>query len=314
MAIDTTYAVFVILTINMIAYDLIGHTPLVLLESYSDNNVQIYAKLEQFNPGGSVKDRLGKYLIETALHEGRLNLGDTIVEATAGNTGIGLAIAANRFNINCKIFAPDGFSEEKIAIMRALGADISRTPKAEGMLGAQYQARQYAAATGAVYMNQFESQDNPAAYKNTLGQEITHSLPQIDYFVAGIGSGGTFTGVASHLKPFNVKNILVEPEGSILNGGESHPHDIEGIGSEKWPVFLKRNLVDDIITVSDADGFNNVRQLAQREGLLAGSSSGAALQGALEIKQQLDKGVIVTIFPDGSDRYMSKQIFNYKGV
>ena len=165
------------------------------------------------------------------------------------------------------------------------------------MLGAQYQARQYAAATGAVYMNQFESQDNPAAYKNTLGQEITHSLPQIDYFVAGIGSGGTFTGVASHLKPLNVKNILVEPEGSILNGGESHPHDIEGIGSEKWPVFLKRNLVDDIITVSDVDG-----------------SSGAALQGALEIKQQLDKGVIVTIFPDGSDRYMSKQIFNYKGV
>ena len=293
MAIDTTYAVFVILTINMIAYDLIGHTPLVLLESYSDNNVQIYAKLEQFNPGGSVKDRLGKYLIETALHEGRLNLGDAIVEATAGNTGIGLAIAANRFNI---------------------GADISRTPKAEGMLGAQYQARQYAAATGAVYMNQFESQDNPAAYKNTLGQEITHSLPQIDYFVAGIGSGGTFTGVASHLKPLNVKNILVEPEGSILNGGESHPHDIEGIGSEKWPVFLERNLVDDIITVSDVDGFNNVRQLAQREGLLVGSSSGAALQGALEIKQQLDKGVIVTIFPDGSDRYMSKQIFNYKGV
>lgn len=299
--------------INMIAFDLIGQTPLVLLESFSDENVQIYAKLEQFNPGGSVKDRLGKYLVETAIKEGRVSSGDTIVEATAGNTGIGLAIAANRYHLNCVIFAPEGFSEEKISIMRALGADIKRTPKAQGMIGAQTEARRYARDFGAVYMNQFETEHNPAAYTHTLGKQLTDALPNIDYFVAGVGSGGTFTGVAQHLKQYNVKNVIVEPEGSILNGGEAHAHDIEGIGSEKWPIFLERSLVDHIITVSDNDGFENVKCLAQQEGLLVGSSSGAALQGALDIKNKIDKGVIVTIFPDGSDRYMSKKIFDYKG-
>lgn len=299
--------------INMIAFDLIGQTPLVLLESFSDENVQIYAKLEQFNPGGSVKDRLGKYLVETAIKEGRVSSGDTIVEATAGNTGIGLAIAANRYHLNCVIFAPEGFSEEKISIMRALGADIKRTPKAQGMIGAQTEARRYARDFGAVYMNQFETKHNPAAYTHTLGKQLTDALPNIDYFVAGVGSGGTFTGVAQHLKQYNVKNVIVEPEGSILNGGEAHAHDIEGIGSEKWPIFLERSLVDHIITVSDNDGFENVKRLAQQEGLLVGSSSGAALQGALDIKNKIDKGVIVTIFPDGSDRYMSKKIFDYKG-
>ncbi|MGV3094696.1 MULTISPECIES: PLP-dependent cysteine synthase family protein [Staphylococcus] len=297
----------------MIAFDLIGQTPLVLLESFSDENVQIYAKLEQFNPGGSVKDRLGKYLVETAIKEGRVSSGDTIVEATAGNTGIGLAIAANRYHLNCVIFAPEGFSEEKISIMRALGADIKRTPKAQGMIGAQTEARRYARDFGAVYMNQFETEHNPAAYTHTLGKQLTDVLPNIDYFVAGVGSGGTFTGVAQHLKQYNVKNVIVEPEGSILNGGEAHAHDIEGIGSEKWPIFLERSLVDHIITVSDNDGFENVKRLAQQEGLLVGSSSGAALQGALDIKNKIDKGVIVTIFPDGSDRYMSKKIFDYKG-
>lgn len=299
--------------INMIAFDLIGQTPLVLLESFSDENVQIYAKLEQFNPGGSVKDRLGKYLVETAIKEGRVSSGDTIVEATAGNTGIGLAIAANRYHLNCVIFAPEGFSEEKISIMRALGADIKRTPKAQGMIGAQTEARCYARDFEAVYMNQFETEHNPAAYTHTLGKQLTDALPNIDYFVAGVGSGGTFTGVAQHLKQYNVKNVIVEPEGSILNGGEAHAHDIEGIGSEKWPIFLERSLVDHIITVSDNDGFENVKRLAQQEGLLVGSSSGAALQGALDIKNKIDKGVIVTIFPDGSDRYMSKKIFDYKG-
>ena len=269
--------------------------------------------MEQFNPGGSVKDRLGKYLVETAIKEGRLHEGDTIVEATAGNTGIGLAIAANRYNLTCVIFAPEGFSEEKISIMRALGADIKRTPRKNGMIGAQQEARAYAEDAGAVYMNQFETEHNPAAYTHTLGKQLTDALPHIDYFVAGAGSGGTFTGVAQHMRHFDVKNVIVEPEGSVLNGGEAHAHDIEGIGSEKWPIFLDKSLVDNIITVSDKDGFENVKLLAKQEGLLVGSSSGAALQGALEIKNQIDKGVIVTIFPDGSDRYMSKKIFEYKG-
>lgn len=298
--------------LTMITFDLIGHTPLVLLKSFSDENVQIYAKLEQFNPGGSVKDRLGKYLIEQAVEEHGLKSGDTIVEASAGNTGIGLAIAANHFDLKTVIFAPEGFSEEKISIMKALGAVVKRTPKDGGMKEAQRVARAYAKSNGALYMNQFESEHNPRAYEDTLAKEITDELPEVDYFVAGVGSGGTFTGVARHMSTLNVENVIVEPEGSILNGGPQHPHDIEGIGSEQWPQFLPKSLVSDIITVSGADGFNNVAQIAKKEGLLVGSSSGAALQGALEIKKHLNKGVIVTIFPDGSDRYMSKQIFNYK--
>lgn len=241
-----------------------------------------------------------------------LKKGDTIVEATAGNTGIGLAIASNRHKVKCIIFAPEGFAEEKISIMKALGADVRRTPKAEGMTGAQQEALAYATRYGYLYMNQFETKDNPGAYTQTLAKQLTDELSHIDYFVAGVGSGGTFTGVAQHLKTYDVKNYIVEPEGSVLNGGVSHPHATEGIGSEKWPSFLEKELVDGIFTVADKDAFNNVKLVANKEGLLVGSSSGAALQGALELKKSIQNGVIVTIFPDGSDRYMSKQIFNYK--
>ncbi|WP_427706168.1 PLP-dependent cysteine synthase family protein [Staphylococcus sp. Mo2-6] len=296
----------------MIAYDLIGNTPMVLLKSFSNEDVQIYAKLEQFNPGGSIKDRLGKYLIEKALENNLIQKGGTVVEASAGNTGIGVAIAANHHNINAVIFAPEGFAEEKISIIKALGAEVRRTEKALGMQGAQEAAKQFELQTGALYLNQFESANNPKAYLETLGKEITGKLPEVDYFVAGIGSGGTFTGVAEHLTSFNVENVIVEPEGSILSGGAQHAHDIEGIGSEKWPQFLPESLVSDIVKVSDKDAFENVALLAKREGLLVGSSSGAVLQGALEVKKHINSGIIVTIFPDGSDRYMSQKIFNYK--
>lgn len=296
----------------MITYDLIGNTPLVLLEHFSDEKVKIYAKLEQWNPGGSVKDRLGKYLVEMAIKDGRVREGQTIVEATAGNTGIGLAIAANRHHLKCKIFAPYGFSEEKINIMIALGADVSRTSQSEGMLGAQKAARAYAEKYNAVYMNQFESFHNPDTYFHTLGPELISELHHIDYFVAGIGSGGTFTGTASYLKQYQVQCYAVEPEGSVLNGGPAHAHDTEGIGSEKWPTFLDSTLVDGIFTIKDRDAFRNVKSLAMNEGLLVGSSSGAALQGALNLKAQLTEGTIVVVFPDGSDRYMSKQIFEYE--
>ncbi|RIP37126.1 cysteine synthase family protein [Staphylococcus gallinarum] len=296
----------------MIGYDLIGNTPLVLLETFSDKHVQIYAKLEQYNPGGSVKDRLGKFLVEHALEHGLVREGDTIVDASAGNTGIGLAIAANHFNLHCVIYTPEGFSEEKISIMRALGVQVERTPIEDGMQGAREAARCFAADSNAFYINQFETDLNPQAYAQTLGQEITSALSDIDYFVGGVGSGGTFTGVAQYLSQFNVGSVVVEPEGSILSSGEMHEHDIEGIGVEAWPKFLEKGLIADIIKVSDIDAFRNVKQLALQEGLLVGSSSGAALQGALEVKKHINKGVIVTIFPDGSDRYMSKQIFEYE--
>lgn len=206
-------------------FDLIGRTPLVQLEHYSTDRVQIFAKLEMHNPGGSVKDRLAKYLIERAMEDGRLHPGDQIVEATAGNTGIGLAIVANHYDIKCIIFAPEGFSEEKISIMRALGAEIHRTPQAEGMLGARQWAESYADETGAFYTNQFETRNNPAAYRDTLAVELIEALPDLDYFVAGAGSGGTFAGVAEALQPHDVKSIVVEPPGSILSGQEKGRHE-----------------------------------------------------------------------------------------
>ena len=297
---------------EMIGFDLIGNTPLVLLKSFSNKDVQIYAKLEQFNPGGSIKDRLGKYLIEIALKDNIIHEGDTVVEASAGNTGIGVALAANHYGLNSVIFAPLGFAEEKVAIIKALGAKVIRTERSLGMEGAKVAARDFEAQTGAFYLNQFESKHNPEAYKDTIAQEITNKLDDIDYFVGGVGSCGTFTGIAAYLAQFNIESVIVEPEGSILSGGQAHAHDIEGIGSEQWPSFLPEALVADIIKVSDEEAFKNVKLIAQQEGLLVGSSSGAALQGALDIKKHINKGVIVTVFPDGSDRYMSKQILNYK--
>ncbi|MCD8836410.1 cysteine synthase family protein [Mammaliicoccus sciuri] len=297
----------------MKAFDLIGNTPLVLLEHYSTDNVKIFAKLESYNLGGSVKDRLGKHLIEHALAEGNIRSGDTIVEATAGNTGIGLAIVANHYNMNCVIFAPEGFSEEKMNIMKALGAEVRRTPRSEGMLGARQQAQTYSEEYGAYYINQFENDENPQAYVHTLATEILEQCPDITHLIAGAGSGGTFTGIASVMKEHQVRNIIVEPEGSILAGGEAHAHDTEGIGVEKWPPFLKRDLIDDIKVISDQDAFTNVSGLALNEGILAGSSSGAALQAAIDVSKQIEQGHIVVIFPDGSDRYMSKNIFNYGG-
>ncbi|WP_281198866.1 PLP-dependent cysteine synthase family protein [Staphylococcus schleiferi] len=294
-------------------FDLIGHTPLVQLEHYSNDDVQIYAKLEMYNPGGSVKDRLGKYLIEHAIEEGRIQAGDTVVEATAGNTGIGLAIVANQYQIQCVIFAPEGFAEEKIDIMRALGARIYRTPKDEGMLGARQAAENFAKRTGAYYTNQFETSDNPGAYRETLAVEIIEAIPNLDYFVAGAGSGGTFSGVAEALQPYDVKSVVVEPKGSILSGQEKGSHDTEGIGVEVWPQFLKKEWIDAVEVVSDEVAFEHVKQLAKYEGILAGSSSGAALEGALQVAQRIQKGKIVVIFPDGSDRYMSKKIFQYGG-
>lgn len=203
----------------MKAFDLIGNTPLVLLEHYSTDNVKIFAKLESYNLGGSIKDRLGKHLIEHALAEGIICSGDTIVEATAGNTGIGLAIVANHYNINCVIFAPEGFSEEKMNIMKALGAEVRRTPRSGGMLSARQQAQSYSEENGAYYINQFENEENPQAYTSTLATEILEQCPDITHLIAGAGSGGTFTGMASVMKEHQVRNIIVEPEGSILAGG-----------------------------------------------------------------------------------------------
>lgn len=292
-------------------FDLIGHTPLVELTQFPlKEGVRLFAKLEMHNLGGSVKDRLGLNIVEQAMKRGDLSAGE-IVEATAGNTGIGLALACQKYGLKLRVFVPEKFSVEKQEIMRALGAEVVHTDSSLGMMGAREAAEAYAEQTGAYYARQFETYDNPASYEG-LANELIDEVGHIDMIVAGAGSAGTFTGLAERLKPTGARTVIVEPEGSILNGGPSGSHRTEGIGVEQWPDFLKRDLIDAIETISDEDAFNNVKELAKREGLLVGSSSGAALQAALNQMEHVD-GNIVVIFPDASDRYISKHIFKAEG-
>lgn len=288
--------------------DLIGDTPIVELTAFElPDNVRLFAKLEMYNLGGSVKDRLGRNIIEQALRRGDITTGE-VVEATAGNTGIGLALSCQTHGLKLRVYVPEKFSIEKQDIMRALGAELIHTPTADGMLGAREAARAYADETGAYYTNQFETLDNPASY-DKLTNEITDAVGSVAMIVAGAGSGGTFTGLAERLKPTGTRTVIVEPEGSILNGGESGAHRTEGIGVEVWPAFLKPESIDAIETISDDAAFDAVKQLAQQEGLLVGSSSGAALIAALNQAHHVT-GNIVVIFPDASDRYLSQHIFD----
>ncbi|WP_420907996.1 PLP-dependent cysteine synthase family protein [Macrococcus armenti] len=290
--------------------DLIGNTPLVELKNFPLNNGnRLFTKLEFYNLGGSVKDRLGMNIIEQALLRGEIKT-NTVVEATAGNTGIGLALACQKYNLKLRVYVPEKFSVEKQSIMRALGAEIINTPTEHGMLYAREQALNFAQETGAFYTNQFEAFDNPASY-NALADEIKRDVGQVDVIVAGAGSGGTFTGLAQHFK--ESYRVIVEPEGSILNGGAAGSHRTEGIGVEKWPPFLEKDLINKIETISDIDAFTRVTELAQKESLLIGSSSGAALHAALKVQESMTNSNIVVIFPDAAERYLSKQIFNIKG-
>ncbi len=296
-------------------YQTIGDTPLLKLNIDAPNKVKIYAKLEMFNPGGSVKDRLGVNLIESGLKDGKIKEGTTIIEPTAGNTGIGVALAAQQYHLPVKLVVPERFSQEKQILMRALGAEIIHTPAEDGIKGAIAKAKEIAAEIDNSFVPlQFENPANPEAYYKTLGPEILKDLPdqKIDAFVAGSGSGGTFVGVTQALqdKYPKLKAVTVEPEGSILNGGEEHPHRTEGIGVEFIPPFFKSITVDEVKTISDDDAFSYVKWLAENEGVFAGSSSGAALAAALQVAAELpENSTIVTIFPDSSERYLSKNIY-----
>ncbi|MDC2863304.1 MULTISPECIES: O-acetylserine dependent cystathionine beta-synthase [unclassified Bacillus (in: firmicutes)] len=298
-------------------HDLIGHTPLVEITRFLlPEGVRIFAKLEFFNPGGSVKDRLGRELIEDALAKGLVKPGGTIIEPTAGNTGIGLALAALEHDLQVIVCVPKKFSIEKQELMKALGATIVHTPTSQGMTGAIAKAEELLKEIPNSYSPcQFANEANPRAYYKTLGPELWEALDgHIDIFVAGAGTGGTFMGTASYLKEQNqqIKTVIVEPEGSILNGGEAGSHETEGIGLEFIPPFLIPTYFDAIHTISDRDAFSLVKQLAQKEGLLVGSSSGAALHASLLEAEKAKPGTnIVTIFPDSSERYLSKNI--YKG-
>ncbi|GIN84823.1 cysteine synthase [Heyndrickxia sporothermodurans] len=296
--------------------ELIGHTPLIEITSYSlPQGVRLFAKLEYFNPGGSVKDRLGQYLLKRAFAEGKLSKGGTIIEPTAGNTGVGLALAAIKYGVKAIFVTPEKFSLEKQTLMKALGASVVNTPTEEGMQGAIDKTNQLLVEIpNSFYPGQFQNFANPDTYYESLGPEIYDALDgKIDIFVAGAGSGGTFMGTSRYLKEKlpQVKTVIVEPVGSILNGGESGFHRTEGIGLEFIPPFLDPDYFDEIHTISDEDAFYRLAEVARKEGLLVGSSSGAVLEASLREAKKAKPGTnIVTIFPDSSERYISSGIYD----
>ena len=294
---------------------LVGETPMLQLKRLVPaGSADVFAKLEYLNPGGSVKDRAAVGIIRRAEQEGKLGPGGTIVEATAGNTGIGLALIGVNRGYKVKLFVPERFSEEKIKIMRALGAEVIRTPDAEGMLGAIRRANEIVARDpGAFMAGQFENPANPDYHYETTAREIFEQMEgRIDAVVLGCGTSGTFTGVARYLKE-NLPSALaiaVETQGSVLGGGKPGPHKVEGIGASFIPKTFDRSLCDEVSMVTDKDAFEMVKQLAAQEGVLAGSSAGAAVFASLEVARRLGAGKrVVTVIPDSAERYLSKNIF-----
>ena len=294
--------------------DLIGNTPIVKLSHLRlPEGVNLFAKLELYNPGGSVKDRVGRAMIEDAEKKGLLKPGGTIVEGTAGNTGLGIAFAALNRGYRVIFVVPTKFSAEKQTLMRALGADIINTPREEGMLGAEAKAEELRASIpGAVTLRQFKNMANPQAHYETTGPEIWRDLDgKIDYLVAGAGSGGTYSGVVRYLKEQNpaIRGVLADPVGSTMGGGEHGDYNIEGIGNDFVADTMDMSLVDQVVKIDDNDAFAGARELAKREGIFAGSSSGAALSAAKKLIDSGARGNIVIILPDRGDRYFSKNLY-----
>jgi len=279
------------------------------------NAAEIFVKLEFLNPGGSVKDRLGAYLIRAAEKAGFLSKGGTVIEPTAGNTGIGLALAGAQMGYRVILVVPDGFSEEKVTLMKALGGKVVRTPKEDGILAAIAKAEELARSIPGSYVpQQFRNPANSDAHYETTGPEIWEQMEgRVDGFVAGSGTGGTFTGTARYLKEKSsgLYTAVVEPQGSVLNGGKAGPHEVEGIGSSFIPPVLQLDLADEIITVVDPPAFAMVARLAAEESILSGSSGGANVVAALAVARRLGPGKrVVTIIPDSSERYLSKGIYS----
>ena len=294
--------------------ELVGNTPLVKLNNVDlPQGVYLFAKLELYNPSGSVKDRTGRYMVEAAERQGLLQAGGTIVEGTAGNTGLGIAFAALNKGYRVIFVVPEKFSQEKQTLMRALGAEIVNTPRQEGMLGAARKAEEIKAQIkGSISLKQFENPANPLAHYETTGPEIYRALDgKIDYLIAGAGSGGTYVGIVRYLKEKNpsVKGILADPVGSSMAGGEHGDYDIEGIGNDFVPKTMDMSLVDGVVKITDQEAFAGARTLAKKEGILSGSSSGAAFAAALKFVSQGHTGNFVIVLPDRGDRYFSKGLY-----
>ena len=294
---------------------LVGETPILQLKKLVPaDSADVFVKLEYLNPGGSVKDRAAIGIIRRAEEEGKLHPGGTIVEATAGNTGIGLALIGVNRGYKVALFVPEKFSEEKVMIMRALGAEVTRTPDAEGMAGAIQRAKALTARNPDAFMaGQFENPANPDYHYETTAQEVFDQMEgRIDAVTIGAGTAGTFTGIARLLKE-RIPQILayaVETQGSVLGGGPPGQHKVEGIGTSFIPKNFDPSVCDGVLMVNDPEAFDMVKQLAAKEGVLGGSSAGANVFAALKVARQLGPGKrVVTLIPDSAERYLSKKIF-----
>jgi cysteine synthase A len=299
--------------------DLIGNTPLLALSNFAGHHnagASILAKLEYFNPAGSVKDRIGNAMIEDAERSGKLNKDSVIVEPTSGNTGIAMAFVAASKGYRLILTMPETFSVERRNLLKALGAELVLTPGADGMAGAIRKAEEIQAATPNAYMpQQFKNPANPEVHRKTTAREIWNDTGgRVDIFVSGVGTGGTITGVGEVLKQLNpeVHIIAVEPDASpVLSGGVKGPHKIQGIGAGFVPPILNTRVIDEIIRVKNDEAFSTSRKLAALEGLLVGISSGAAAWAALQVAQRpenKDKSIVV-ILPDTGERYLSTQLY-----
>ena len=296
--------------------DLIGKTPLVKLNRMTGaNDADIYLKLEYFNPGSSVKDRIALAMIEAAEKSGNLSEGGTIIEPTSGNTGIGLAMIAAAKGYKAVLVMPDTMSSERRNLLRAYGADLVLTPGSEGMKGAIGKAEELAKENGWFMPQQFNNEANPEIHRLTTGPEIADALDRVDAFVSGIGTGGTITGAGSVLKERfpDVKIIAVEPtDSAVLSGGKPGPHKIQGIGAGFIPGVLDTDIYDEIIQVTNDESYDTARRAAREEGILGGVSSGAAIFAALQVAKKLGKGKkVVAILPSNGERYLSTPLYQF---
>ncbi|MCM3712193.1 cysteine synthase A [Sporosarcina luteola] len=301
---------------NTIA-DLVGKTPLVKLNRMANpDSADIYLKLEYFNPGSSVKDRIALAMIEAAEQSGDLKEGSTIIEPTSGNTGIGLAMIAAAKGYKAVLVMPDTMSLERRNLLRAYGADLVLTPGSEGMKGAIGKAEELAEKNGWFMPQQFNNEANPEVHRLTTGPEIADALDRVDAFISGIGTGGTITGAGGVLKERfpDVKIIAVEPtDSAVLSGGKPGPHKIQGIGAGFIPKVLDTDIYDEIIQVTNDEAYDTARRAAREEGILGGVSSGAAIFAAIQVAEKLGKGKnVVAILPSNGERYLSTPLYHFE--
>lgn len=295
--------------------DLIGKTPIVKINNMLDeNSAEVYVKLEKFNPGGSTKDRAALGMIEDAEKKGLLKKGYTIVEPTSGNTGIGLAFIGRIKGYKVIIVMPETMSKERRDLIKAYGAELILTEGSKGMQGAIEKALEYKDKEGYFIPQQFENEANTKKHYETTAEEIYEDLSDLDYVVAGVGTGGTIVGIAKKLKEKNknIKVVAIEPKTSaVISGGKPGPHNIQGIGAGFIPSIYDASVIDEVIAVSDSNSIKTTKEFVDKEGILLGISSGAAIYVAMQIAKKIGKGKkVLAIAPDGGEKYISMGIFN----